>query len=223
MAAPTAHTVPPQVWDILRKEIAGIQFLWETMEGLCLRAKGQGLVALEKDVPLLRAVIQTALMESLLMRTARLMDRARSSRGQGERVNLSLKYLVQVHAVAESDVAVVQNLWNASKLRIVRDRYLSHNDLERSLTEPHTVNVPLDDVDVAALRELVDALRRFLRQVHEQLWPGLKYLDETVSLDVQRELDVLDRWLQAGELFFQLLPESEVLRSAWAAASGEKV
>lgn len=202
------------LWDILKKEITGIQLLWETAECLYFEADDHGIATLADDVPLLYRLIQTALMESLLMRTSRLMDPAASGRG-GKESNLCLNRLAESCSDTAQDVQRLQDIWDISKLKDVRDKYLSHNDLARSLSELHTLNVPLDEADVVAIRKLVVALLEFRQKVHGRLHPGRAYLDEAVSLHVQREAGVINRVLKSSDLFFQLLPEHEDLLAAW--------
>jgi len=211
----TPQTDAIALWDILKREITGIQLLWETVESLYFKAAGRGLATLAQDVPLFYRLAQTALMESLLMRTSRLMDPAVSGRGQGARNNLSLNRLTDVCGETATDVAAVRVVWDGSNLKNVRDKYLSHNDLARLLSEPHALNVPLDESDVKAMRELVAGLREFRRTVHSKLCMGVSFSDEGSSLQVRHEVDVLDRSLLAGELFFKLLPEHEALQRVW--------
>ena len=205
------------LWDLLKKEVIGIQLLWETVERFYFGANSQGVATLAEDVPLLYRLMQTAMMESMLMRMSRLMDAAASGRG-GEKNNLSLKRLAEACSDTAKDIQVVQKIWDASNLKYVRDKYLSHNDLTRSLSESHTLNIPLDEVDVAAMRELAFGLREFRRKVDSRLNPGVAYLDEPVNLHVQRETETLNRTLQGSELFFKLLPEHEALQRAWQGA-----
>ncbi|MBK6612630.1 hypothetical protein [Ottowia sp.] len=188
------------MWDILSKEITGIQLLWEAVECLYFKAQGQGLAVLARDMPLFHRLTQTALMESLLMRMSRLMDPAATGQGRRAMDNLSLKRLAEVRVDTDSDVHGVHAIWEASGLKRIRDKYLSHNDLARSLNEPHTLNIPLDEADVAAMRELASGLREFRRRVHGRLHAGVAYLDAPLSLQVQREIDVLDRALQGDFL-----------------------
>lgn len=202
------------LWDILKKEITGIQLLWETVECLYFEEKGLGISTLAKDVPLLYRLMQTAVMESLVMRMSRLMDPAASGGGT-EKANLSLRRLAEACSDTAQDVQVVWDIWNASNLKHVRNKYLSHNGLTRSLSESHTLNIPLDEADVVAMRELASGLREFRRNVHDRLNPGVAYLDESVGLHVQHETEVLNRSLLGSELFFRLLPEHEALQRAW--------
>lgn len=205
------------LWDLLKKEVIGIELLWETVERLYFGASSQGIATLAEDVPLLYRLTQTAMMESLLMRMSRLMDPAASGRG-GEKTNLSLKRLAEACSDTADDIQVVRNIWDASNLKHVRDKYLSHNDLARSLSESHTLNIPLDETDVAAMRELAFGLRELRQKVHGSLNPGVAYLHESVELHVQHETETLNRTLLGSELFFKLLPEHEVLQRAWQGA-----
>lgn len=196
MTTPAHPSDAVELWIILSKEITGIQLLWEAVEGLYFKVQGQGLAGLAQDVPLLYRLMQTALMESLLMRISRLMDHAASGRGQGTRGNLSLKRLAEACGDTEAGVKTVRDIWDASKLKHIRDKYLSHNDLGRSLADQRTLNIPLDEADITAMRELASGLREFRRKIHCKFHPGVAYLDEPLSLRVQREIEVLDRSLQ---------------------------
>lgn len=214
MTTPMQQSDAMPLWDILKKEITGIQLLWETVESLYFEADAHGIVTLAEDVPLLYRLVQTTLMESLLLRVSRLMDPAASGR-DGTKSNLSLKRLADACSETALDAQAVRRIWDASNLRRVRDKYLSHNDLTRSLTESHTLNIPLPEADFASMRELAFALREFLRSTQGKLNLGIAYLDEAVNLHVQRETAVINRMLKGSALFFKLLPEHEALQSAW--------
>lgn len=83
-----------ELWGVLKKEITGVQMLWEVVEHVYFEPQGKGFATLESDVPLLSRLAQTVLMESLLMRLSRLMDPANSDR-KGDKPNLSLKRLLE--------------------------------------------------------------------------------------------------------------------------------
>lgn len=202
-----------ELWDIVKKEITGIQYLWETVSGLHFQPLGKGLGRLESDIPLVYGLMQTALMESLLMRVSRLLDPAVTGKGQGQKENLSLKRLVILAPAIAADEGGVRNTWDGSELKAVRDKYLSHNDLNRSLTQEHTLNIPLTAADIAALQTLVEGLRELRRNVNHKLL-GVPHLDQSADLHVQRELGILDKALLGGELFFRLLPDHDCLQQA---------
>lgn len=207
-----------ELWIVLKKEITGIQALWETVEGMYLNPQGYALSALKEDTPLVSRLIQTALMESILVRMSRLMDPANSGRKEGDRPNLSLQRLVALEPGITDSEIVVRSLWNGSNLKIVRDKYLSHNDLTRSMDKPDSLNIPLEIADIEALRTIVAALRTFRRNVHLKLSSGTPYLDESLSLEIKRDVDVLNRSMLGGRLLFQLLPNHQVLQQAWQEA-----
>lgn len=215
MTSDQTHEAAADLWASLDKEITGVQVLWETVERSFFQTKCQSLATLVQDIPLLYRLTQTAQLESLLMRASRLMDPVASGRGHGARNNVSLNRLKDIRDDVAADVTTVRLVWDRSNLRNVRDKYLSHNDLARSQTEPHTLSIPLDEADVAAIRELVAAMREFRRKTHNRLNPGMTYLDDSLNLQVRREIDVLSRVLQGGELFFKLLPEHESLQAVW--------
>ena len=73
-----------ELWNIVKKEITGIQLLWETVNGLYFQPRGKGLATLGQEVPTLFRLTQTVLMESLQMRVSRLMDPANSGSGSGK-------------------------------------------------------------------------------------------------------------------------------------------
>lgn len=216
----TMTTVPPNstaanLWAVLNKEITGIQVLWETVERVYLVPDRQALSALEEDAPLVYRLLQTVLMESMLIRLARMMDSARSGKGEDQKNNLSLKRLAALEPGVADDEMVVRALWDGSNLKPVRDKYLSHNDLTRLMAEPHTLNIPLEMADIEAMRAMTNGMRELRRNVHRKLNPGVAYLDEGVSLEIQREVETLNRSLFAGQLFFGLLPDHDVLQQAW--------
>jgi len=203
MATPSPSTDVHQLWDILTNEINGIQLIWGTLERL-YSMQGQGLATLARNVPLFHGLMQTALVKSLLMRISRLMDDSTS----GKSKNASLKLLAEVDNNVTSDISQVFEIWHSSNLNNVRNKYFAHNDLGRSLNESHRVNVPLDEMDIAAIKRLVAALRDFRQKVHRKL-RNRPYLDDVLDKEIECEIKVLDRCLMEGELFFKLLPEHE--------------
>lgn len=211
-AAPSAS----DIWAVISKEITGIQLLWEAVNGMYFKADSRpGIEALADDVPTLYRLMQTAMMESLLMRMSRLMDPAQTGRLQ----NLSLKQLTQTDQNLAPEEGFLRQVWDQSNLKEVRNKYLSHNDLDRSTTQDHTLNIPLTPQDMEAMRSLASGLRTFRRNVHQKL-SGAAYLDEPVSLQVSREVDGLNRSLVAGDCFYKLLPDHACLQEALAAMEG---
>ena len=198
------------IWAVISKEITGIQLLWEAVEQMYFKAQpAQGIAALERDTPLLFRLMQTAMMESLLMRMSRLMDPAAT----GTKPNLSLKQLTSTDPELGPVVSGVCEAWDASTLKDIRNKYLSHNDLARSLTEKHTLAIPLSMGDVEAMRGLAAALRS-LRRVVSQDVSGAPYLDGALDSQMSHEIDVLGRTIVAGSCFYRLLPEHGFLQEA---------
>lgn len=214
MTVETPQPTTMELWNILRKEITGIQILWEVVERLYFKPQHNGLAALELDTPILFRLAQTTLMESLLMRLSRLMYRA-DSNDKGGRPNLSLKRLQGCSTSVKEDVDAVSGLWDASNLKNLRDKYQSHNDLTRSLGESHTLSIPLEPADIEAMRSLANSLRDLRRVVHSKLTIGVAYLDEGLDRSIQHEIDVLSNSLWGGQLFFELLPDHGALQQAW--------
>ena len=135
------------------------------------------------------------------MRVSRLMD----PKNDGRFKNLCLAKLVdKVPAIAD-DVKAVQKIWKDSELKTARNKYLSHNDLARSLQEEHTLNIPLEPADIAVLGTLVDHLLK-LRKCANLKLTNTAYIDQHLVVMVRRELDVMDKLLVGGEQFFKLLP-----------------
>lgn len=201
----TTETTPPtaaELWVVIKKEITGIQLLWETVNGLYFQQQGQEWRALRDDTPLLIHWTQTALMESLLMRVFRLLDKPKTM----GRTNLSLKQLVIADASIASDELAIHTIWEGSGLKVVRHRYLSHNDLHRAFTEEHTLNIPLEPTDIEALRQLVEGLRKLRRDVNPKLGAG-PYVDQIEDLKIQNEIELLGRVIAAGNQFFKELPD----------------
>jgi hypothetical protein len=202
------------LWLRTKQEITSVQLLWEAAEQVYFRQPLQkGLEQMGADAPLLYGLMQTAMMESLLMRVSRLMDQAVSGKGSSANANLSLARLAKEVPNLNGAICELRQLWDASGLRTIRDKYLSHNDLARASTEVHTLNMPLSDADVATMRKLATALREFRRTASQQL-DKAAYLDESLSLLVDRDIDVLNRSLLAGECFYKLLPEHAFLQDA---------
>ena len=119
-----------------------------------------------------------------------------------------------------NDVGSVRSVWDASALRLTRDKYLSHNDLERATTQDHTLNIPLSSPDIEAMRALTSALRDFRRDVHQKL-NGVAYLDQSVSAQMVCEIDALNRSLIAGDCFYKLLPDHACLQEALAVVEAD--
>ncbi len=201
----TTQTTPPtaaELWGVIKKEITGIQLLWETVNGLYFQQQGKEWQALGDDTPLLVHWIQTALMESLLMRVSRMMDPAAT----GKFTNLSLEKLVTADASISSEESAIRAIWDESGLKAVRDKYLSHNDLHRALTEDHTLNIPLDTTDIDALKKLAQGLREFRNAVNQKL-SGCPYIDQQLDSRIQNEIEILGRVLAGGNQFFKELPD----------------
>lgn len=210
-------------WSRIKQEITGIQLLWEAVEQMYLKQPlHNGVEHLAADTPLLYRLIHTAMMESLLMRMSRLMDPAAT----GNHQNLSLARLAEKmfercncggnqseSEKAKSLDGELRKQWDDSGLKIIRDKYLSHNDLARSIVGEHKLTIPLSSEDVEVMQTLATALREFRRAVGQEIL-GVSYLDESVSLQVCREIGVLNRSLLAGECFYKLLPDHVFLQDA---------
>ena len=217
MTTTTPQPTATELWIIIKREITGIQLLWEAVDGLYFRPQGKGLATLGQDAPLFFRLMQTAFMESLLMRVSRLMDPANSSRREGDRPNLSLKRLVEKDSRVGLDEEAIRDIWDGSSLKNVRDKFVGHNDLNRALTEEHKLNIPLETVDIDALQALASGLRELRRSVNYKL-TGAAYLDESLDVQVQHELGVLSKSLLGGDLFFKLLPDHAFLQHSWVEA-----
>lgn len=212
MAAAHEVTVD-ELWSLIKKEVTGIQVVWEVVNGLYFQPRSEGWSRLGQDAPLLFGLMQTVHVESLLMRVARLMDPASSGRG-GHQHNLSLLRLLTMESSLAADEVAVRRIWEGSELKWIRDKYLSHNSLERQLVEEHSVNIPLAAEDISGLRQLVDGLLAFQRAVNMKL-RGTSHLHEGLTVRVQAEVNMLNNTLLGGEQFFELLPEHECLQQAW--------
>lgn len=203
---PTASPTAAELWTVIKKEITGIQLLWEIANGLYFRPNTKVVDVLQKDIPWIYVFTQTALIESLLMRVSRLMDQSISGRGNGQKPNLSLKRLVETDPRIDPDEKAVRAIWDSSGLKLVRDKYLSHNDLHRSLNEEHTLNIPLEPVDVEALRQLAEGLRELRRNVNHKLVGGA-YGDQDLDVIVRGQIETLGNVILGGEEYFKELPD----------------
>jgi len=212
---PTTHT-SAELWTVIKKEITGIQVLWEAVNGLYFQPQGKEWQALATHAPLLVHLTQTAMMESLLMRVSRLMDPAVT----GNFTNLSLARLMKADSNIGTDESAIRAIWNGSRLKALRDKYLGHNDLSRSMAVDHTLNIPLGSADIEALRQLAEGLRTLRRDVNLKLGGGA-YGDQSLDLHVKREVGVLGKTLLGGKHFFALLPEHPVLQEALAAIEAQ--
>lgn len=221
LAIPTTPPTAPEIWAVIKKEITGIQLLWETVNGMYFQPAGKNRQALQTDAPLLIHLTQTALMESLLMRVSRLMDPATTGRGPGQMTNLSLKRLVEVDSSIAADEGAIRVIWDGSGLKAVRDKYLSHNDLIRSMAVDHTLNIPLEPADIEALRKLAEGLRTLRRNVNPKLSAGA-YVDQALDTQVKQEIEVLEKTLLGGKRFYELLPDHPVLQQALVALEAQQ-
>ena len=220
----TTNILPPtaaELWVVIKKEITGIHLLWETVNGLYFQPQGQDWQALTADAPLLVHVTQTALMESLLMRVSRMMDSASTRRGKEAIPNLSLKQLVVADARIDADEKLLRVVWDSSELKTVRDKYLSHNDLNRSLSADHPLNIPLTPANIEALRQLAEGLRTLRRNVNPKLGGGA-YVDQELDAQSRHDVEVLGKSLLGGKLFFDLLPEHLALQQALMSAQAQQ-
>lgn len=211
----TTQTAPPtaaELWTVIKNEITGIQLLWEAVNGLYFQSSGKAWRALQADTPMLIHLTQSALMESLLMRVSRLMDPAVT----GKLTNLSLKQLVNAAPNIRTDEIAIRAVWENSGLVEVRNKYLSHNDLSRSMVSDHTLNILLKSADIEALRLLAEGLRTLRRNVNPKLGAGA-YVDQALDSQVKQEIEVLEKTLLGGQRFFELLPEQHVLQQALVA------
>ena len=197
MTSCTPKPIAKELWDVINGEITGIQLLWEAVDCLYFKSPDKGFATLETDTPLLFGLTQTAMMESLLMRIARLMDPAISGKGQGSRPNLSLSQLVSLCPALAPQERSVRKLWDDSSLKRIRDKYLSHNDLAEIQKAGHKLSIPLQTEDIEALRALASDLRALRRSAPHQLNNGA-YLDESLDLQIQREIGTLGNLLQGG-------------------------
>lgn len=187
--------VEPEVrdqWILVRKEILGLQLLYRMLRGLYWDAP-RPMYEHRADFPLVGRGIQTALAESVLVRLARLMDRA-STTGRG---NLSLERIGQgLPAVAQAIEALCAK-WSGSTLSDLRNRYLSHNDLALMTSVEHTLNIPLGEDDLYTLDELINELLVLRQLVNAELRMPV-YLDASVELQVRHEVEVMGRMLNGG-------------------------
>lgn len=206
MTTTTQQPSATELWNIISKEITGIQLLWEIANGLYFKPNIKVVDVLQKDIPLIYIFTQTTLMESLLMRVSRLMDPSISGKGIGQKPNLSLKRLVETDPRIDPDEKKVRSIWDSSGLKTVRDKYLSHNDLHRSLNEEHTLNIPLEPADIEALRQLAEGLRELRRDANYKLNRGA-WIDQDLDVIVRRQIETLGNVIAGGDKFFKELPD----------------
>ena len=216
-ATNTTNPTAIEMWVVITKEITGIQLLWETVNGLYFQPQGKAWQALQADAPLLVHLTQTALMESLLMRLSRMLDPAAT----GKLTNLSLKQLLAADVSIDADEKAIRAIWDGSGLKTVRDKYLSHNDLQRSLTEEHTLNIPLSHENINALKVLAEGLRNLRRNVTQKL-SQCAYVDQHLDAQSRHEVEVLGKSLLGGKLFFDLLPDHPALQQALESAEAQQ-
>ncbi len=210
----TPEPIAQEIWGFIKKEITGVQLVWEVVNRLYFQPLGKGWSSFGQDAPLLFGLTQTVYIESLLMRVARLMDSAISGKGSGQKHNLSLKRLMNLAPGIDTEVESVREIWESATLKEVRDKYLSHNDLNRLLAVEHSLNIPLETTDIKALKQLVEGLLESLQAINNKLTEA-GYVHEGLSVQVQFEVNRLENTLLGGHHFFSLLPEHEFLQQAW--------
>jgi hypothetical protein len=206
------------LWVVLEKEITGILLQWIAIDELCVKLPGNGLKTLRSDVPQLYGMMQSAFMESLLMRVSRLMDPDRT----GKSTNLSLEQLVSRDACISEDEKSIRTVWNASGLKTVRDKYLGHNDLNRLMTEDHLLTIPLTEENISELGKLVEGLRNFRRRVNLKLIDA-DCVDQKTETMIRVQIEWLNNSLLGGKVFFDLLKscDYEHIQQAWVDAGGD--
>lgn len=205
------ETEAANLWELIKKEITGIQLLWETMSGLYLDDGSDQWRVIDESAPVFFRLTLSAYMESLLTRISRLMDPARDGK---DRENLTLARIATLVPACAPSVTKLRGSWSDSSLVPLRNKYLSHNDLTRIQSEPHALNMLLSGEDIARIRDLVSGLVDLRAAINMQLGLGPS-LDAAIRKRAEFERRVLCRTLAGSRLFFELLPESDVLQHAW--------
>jgi hypothetical protein len=184
-SAPDLHAQ----WALIKKEILGVQLLYRTLCSLYWDAPDPAN-DLFKEAPLVCRVIQTSLAESALARLARLMDAEMT----GKKANLSLRRISEAVPALQQEIEALRQRWTDSPLRLLRNQYLSHNDLVSLTSNEHTLNIPLSDDDIKTLAELINELKNIRQLVNFEL--GMPdYLDAPLELQVRREAELVERML----------------------------
>lgn len=200
-----------EFWALIKKEITGIQLLWETVNGLYFDTGSEAWAAMNEDAPLFFRLTLSAYIEALLTRISRLMD----DPGSGAKKNLSLKRLKTLMSGSEDKtIDKILEKWDGSVLNVLRNKNLSHNDLTRIEFEPHTLNLPLSEEGIALLEKFVSALVELRAAINSDLKLGA-YLDGGLRKRVECERKTIGRILESSRLFFELLPENAALQHAW--------
>ena len=92
--------------------------------------------------------LESLLLDSIFLGISRLLDSPKT----GQRENLSLRGLLDItidesiRSRWESQIDLLDELWR-SGVKIWRDKYISHNDLEFSAKIKSLPNVPFSDID----------------------------------------------------------------------------
>jgi hypothetical protein len=197
-----------QIWSMLKMEIAGIQLLWEVIEGLTSdNLHSQKIMA--ENAPCFWGLTTAIYLESLISRVSRLMDPPAT----GSHKNISLARLATLDKNFEAEVLRFRSDWESSALDELRNKLLAHNDYDRFTTSSHTVNLPITSEDLASLGAFVNRLLSLRNSINKSLG-GASVLNAPVApLDCKPE--TVFRLLSAGNLFFNLLPENEQLQRAY--------
>ena len=201
-----------QIWSMLKKEISGIQLLWEIIEELTSdNLHSQKIMA--ENAPCFWGLTTAIYLESLISRLSRLMD-PQTTRSHK---NISFARLTSCHQYLDkkigAEISKFQDEWKSSVLDVLRNKLLAHNDYDRFTTSNHTVNLPITSEDLASLGAFVKRLLTLRNSINTSLG-GASVLNVPLApLDCKP--DTVFRLLNAGNLFFNLLPENEQLQRAY--------
>lgn len=204
------------IWSMLKKEIAGIQLLWEIIEGLT-KDDSRHQKVMKESAPRFWGLTTAVYLESLISRFSRLMDP--QATGSYQNVSLARLGLYQhLNERIKVKIFSIQNQWKSSAVDVLRNKLLAHNDFERFKTTRHTINLPITQQDLTELGTFVGQLFSLRNEINRALG-GASVLNTPIASPDCNPASVF-RQLIAGDLFFTFLPESEQLQQAWMRQEG---
>ena len=159
-----------EILQALKQEMTAVWTYLYAYVGLFEHTDPRRMKLLEKADPSFFALVQSALIECVLIRLARLMDPKESGRNNTNQ-NLSFRRLFcpcsdqSDLAEASADFAAVCRDWNGAKfqpLKEHRDKVQAHNDVPTIQGAPPMVSTKMTVENVRLLRELFCRLWKIL-------------------------------------------------------------
>lgn len=165
---------PSDILDILKREVALLSVQLDSYQALFLLEQDKRKRLIEDTAPGFFALTQISMVESILMRVARLMDPEFTGKCSSAKRNASIRSLMHADAngsIKEKCVGLVES-WDLGgpfhRIQELRNKYLGHNDLALWFGRPAGDSwIPISTEDFDALVELARKLWSLLRDIHQ--------------------------------------------------------